>query len=129
MKKKKEVFVSVPFEEYVELFKNPNTIELDDDGNILLRIGEKTFKKEDFLNNPQGLNDGRFICDSKTAYRIALNNTGLGLCRKSMNTIWGSILDEVYIYGHDTLLSVIKEQEETINKYEKNWFVKWFLKE
>ena len=83
---KEKNYVNIPIEEYEELHRNPNTIELDNNGNILFIIGGKTFKKEDFLSNPQGLNDRRFICDSKTAYRLALNNTGLGLCHRIVDT-------------------------------------------
>lgn len=126
--KNQKSYVSVPIEEYEELYRNPNTIELDNDGNILLGINGKIFKKEDFLNNPQGTNGGRFVCDSKTAYRIVLNNTGLSLCHRIIDTKYGNLSNQMYIYGQDALSSVIKKQEETIKKYEKNWFVRLFLK-
>ena len=107
----------------------PNTIGLDDKGNVILNVNGKILTKDDFLKESvQNLSKDKFTCDAETAYRLILNNTGLNLAHRTLSKDSFGITDKMDVFGDDYWIKIIETNEQTTKRYERNWFVRWFLK-
>lgn len=107
----------------------PNTIGLDDKGDVILNVDGKTLTKDDFLKESvQDLSKGKFTCDAEIAYRLILSNTGLNLAHRTLSKDGFGITDKMDVFGDDYWTKIIETNEQAIMRYERSWFVRWFLK-
>lgn len=127
------IHVTIPVYEYKRLKSldnDSNRLELDDEGNVILINNNVVYKDIKSFEKHKQKNVKYYQVERKIALRLFCKNKGLSII-DAENT--GSLFSyDISLCSDNGLIKVQNDEIERLHKkikmYEKNWFVRLFLK-